>query len=138
LGTGPIAPSRKKPIIKKVDRRKRKIKDLQMATWNVRSLYRLTGLCITINELKKYKIVTPQAFGNNGYNIYTSSLSNKHEFGTAFQVNSKHNQLVMNFTPIKECLCILRVKGRFFKHSLINIHAPTNDSDDEANTEPKL
>jgi hypothetical protein len=26
----------------------------------------------------------PQAFTSNGYNIYTSSLANNHEFGTAF------------------------------------------------------
>jgi hypothetical protein len=38
----------------------------------------------------------------------------------------------MNFTSINERLCLLRLKGRFFKYSVINIHAPTNDSDDEA------
>jgi hypothetical protein len=37
----------------------------------------------------------------------------------------------MSFTPINERLCILRVKGRFFNYSLINIYARTNDSDDE-------
>jgi hypothetical protein len=31
-------------------------KDLRLATWNVRSLYRTGGLRITINELRKYKI----------------------------------------------------------------------------------
>jgi hypothetical protein len=43
---------------------------------------------------------------------------------TAFLADSKHNQLVMDYTPINERLCILRVKGNY---SLINIHAPTND-----------
>jgi hypothetical protein len=119
-------------------------KDLRMATWNVRTLYRTRGLRMTINELRKYKIAiaaiqetrwtksTPQAFTSNGYNIYTSSLTNKHEFGTAFFVDSKVNHLVTNFTPINERLCILRVKGGFFNNSLINIHAPTNDSEEEA------
>jgi hypothetical protein len=63
-------------------------KDLRLATWNLRSLYRPGGLRITINELRKYKIaiaaiqetswnkLTPQAFTRNGYNIYTSSLAN--------------------------------------------------------------
>jgi hypothetical protein len=50
---------------------------------------------------------------------------------TVFLVESKHNQLDMDYTPINEHLRILRVKGRFFNYSLINIHAPTNDSDDE-------
>jgi hypothetical protein len=52
---------------------------------------------------------------------------------TVFLVESKHNQLDMDYTPINEHLRILRVKGRFFNYSLINIHAPTNDSDDETN-----
>jgi exonuclease III len=65
--------------------------DLRLTTWNVQSLYRPEGLRITINELRKYKIAisviqetrwnksTPQAFPSNGYNIYTSNLTNNHE-----------------------------------------------------------
>jgi exonuclease III len=105
-------------------------KDLRLATWNVRSLYRLGGLRITINELRKYKIAiaaiqetrwnkfTPQAFTSNGYNIYTSSLANNHGFGTAFLVDSKFNQMVINFTPINERLCVIRIIGRFFNYTL--------------------
>jgi hypothetical protein len=40
--------------------------------------------------------------------------------------------MVINFTPINERLCAFRIKGRFFNYSLINIHAPTNDSEEEA------
>jgi hypothetical protein len=76
--------------------------------------------------------LTPQAFKSTGYNIYTSSLANKHEFGTAFLVDSKFNHFVINFTPINERLCVIRIKGRFINYSLINIHAPTNDSEEEA------
>jgi hypothetical protein len=79
---------------------------------------------MTIKELREYKIaiaaiqetrwnkLTTQAFTSNGYNIYTSSLANNHEFGTAFVVDSKFNHMV--------------------KNSLINIHAPTNDTKEEA------
>jgi exonuclease III len=106
-------------------------KDLRLATWNVRSLYRPGSLRITINELRKYKIaiaaiqetrwnkLTPQAFTSNGYNIYTSSLANNPEFGTAFLVDLKFNQMVKNFTPINEHLCVIRIKGRIFNYSLI-------------------
>jgi hypothetical protein len=66
------------------------------------------------------------------YNIYTSSLANNHAFGTAFLVDSKFNYMVIKFTPINERLCVIRIKGRFFNYSLINIHAPTNDSEEEA------
>jgi hypothetical protein len=67
---------------------------------------------------------------SNGYNIYASSLTRKHEFETAFFVDSKLNYLVTNFTPINELLYILRIKGRFFNYSPINKHAPTNDSEE--------
>jgi hypothetical protein len=40
--------------------------------------------------------------------------------------------MVINFTPINERLCVIRIKGRFFNYFLINIHAPTNDSEEEA------
>jgi hypothetical protein len=115
-------------------------KDLGLATLNVRSLYRTRGLRITINELRKYKIAiatiqetkwnksTPQGLTSNGYNIYTSSLANNHEFGTAFLVDSKFNHMVKNSTPINERLYVIRTNGRFFNNSLINIHAPTNES----------
>jgi hypothetical protein len=46
--------------------------------------------------------LTPQAFPSNGYNIYTSSLANNHEFGTAFLVDSKFNHMVKNFEVVKE------------------------------------
>jgi hypothetical protein len=47
-------------------------------------------------------------------------------------VESKFKHMVKNFTPINERLCVIRIKGRFFNYSLINIHAPTNDSEEEA------
>jgi hypothetical protein len=47
-------------------------------------------------------------------------------------VDSKFNHMVINFTPINERLCVIRIKGRFFNYSLINIHVPTNDSEEEA------
>jgi hypothetical protein len=40
--------------------------------------------------------------------------------------------MVKNFTPIKERFCKIRIKGRFFNYRLINIHAPANDSEEEA------
>jgi ferredoxin len=40
--------------------------------------------------------------------------------------------MVISFTPINERLCVIRIKDRFFNLSLINIHAPTNDSEEEA------
>jgi hypothetical protein len=46
-------------------------------------------------------------------------------------VDSKFNHMVKNFTPINKRPCVIRIIGRFFNYSLINIHAPTNDSEEE-------
>jgi hypothetical protein len=76
--------------------------------------------------------LTPQAFTSNGYNIYSSSLANNHGFGTAFLVDSNINFINYKLYPINERLCVIRIKGRFFNYSLINIHAPTNYLEEEA------
>jgi hypothetical protein len=60
----------------------------------------------------RWNNLTPQAFTSKGYNIYTSSLANNHEFGTAFLMDSKFNHMVKNFTPINESLCVVTIKGR--------------------------
>ena len=124
-----------------VSKRKRN-KDIRLATWNVRTLYRLGATRILTDELKKLKISVvavqetrwpkaTQNFTSNGYQIYCSSNRDDHVLGTAFLVAQRWNHLVLNFQPIDERMCILRIKGRFKNYSLINAHAMTNDSPDE-------
>lgn len=121
-------------------------KDMRMVTWNVRSLYRPGAIRILTDELARYRVAIAavqetrwtnqtQNFNSNGYNIYCSSNSVNHVFGTAFLVAQRWNHLVLNFLPINERLCVLRIKGKFKNYSIINTHAPTNDSsDDEKDT----
>jgi len=113
-----------------------------LATWNVRTLYSPGRLRILTDELKKRKVdivavqetrytkTTPN-FTSHGYHMYCSSNRNEHVFGTAFLVAQRWNHLVLNFLPIDERLCVIRIKGRFKNYSLINAHALTNDALDE-------
>ena len=128
-----------------VSKRKR-LRDIRLATWNVRTLYRTGGARILTNELKKLKVAVAavqetrynkdtQLFNTNGYNFYCSSNSTAHVLGTAFLVAQVWNKMVLNFIPIDERLCVLRIKGRFKNYSLINAHAPTNESSDDAKEE---
>jgi hypothetical protein len=64
---------------------------------------------MTNNKLWKHKIAIAAIQVRSGLN-----LINKHEFGTAFFVDSKVNHLTTNFQTINERLCILRMKGWFF------------------------
>lgn len=67
----------------------------------------------------------------NQCDIYYSCHPSKREFGVGFAVRGKTRFCVTRWTPINERLCILRVKARFYNISIICIHAPTNDTDDE-------
>jgi hypothetical protein len=97
-----------------------------------RPSYWKSKITIAAIQETRWNKMTPQAFTSNGYNIYTSSLANNHGFGAAFLVDSKFNHMVINFTPINERLCVIRIKGKIFNYSHSNIHAPTNDSEEEA------
>ena len=40
---------------------------------------------------------------------------------------------ILGFEPISDRICKLRVKGKFHNMTLINIHAPTEDKEEEIN-----
>jgi hypothetical protein len=111
LCDGLIPLPRKKPIIQKEEEKTERIntmktnskrkKDLLLATWNVRTLYRTGGLRMTINELRRWTISTPQAFTINGYN--------KHEFGTAF--------FVVDWSTGRQ----MAIKSTYFMHKRIHL-----------------
>jgi hypothetical protein len=65
----------------------------------LKALLRKYKIAIAAIQEMRWNNLTPQAFTSNGYNIYTSSLANNHEFGTAFLVDSKFNHMVKYFTP---------------------------------------
>lgn len=65
------------------------------------------------------------------YIIFYSGSSEKHAFGTAFVVPSRLKQAVMDFQPINERLCKLRLRGKKCHMTLINVHAPTEEKSEE-------
>lgn len=40
-------------------------------------------------------------------------------------------RLVLDFVANNERLCKLRIRGKFFKYSIINVHAPAEENLDE-------
>jgi hypothetical protein len=53
------------------------------------------------------------------------------EYGTGFLVFGKARNAVIDFNPIDERLCTLRIRGKFFNYTLINAYAPTEEKDIE-------
>ena len=52
-------------------------------------------------------------------------------FGTGFIVNKRIKHLVTDFIAKTPRTCRIRVKGLFFNYSLICVHAPTEEKDDD-------
>lgn len=50
--------------------------------------------------------------------------------GTGFLINWRARTSVINYTPINERLCCIRIRGKFRNYS-INEHAPTEEKPEE-------
>lgn len=105
-------------------------------------MLRAGGLKILTDALKSAKInITAiqetrwpgkNVISNREYAFYYSGIDNKQgTFGTGFVVLKEAMNAVIDFKPIDERLCTLRIKGKFFNITIINGHAPTEDKDDD-------
>jgi len=63
----------------------------------------------------------------NGFRVFLSSNKRQRTRGTGFIVDPKWNDRVIDWNPVSDRVCVIRIKGRFFNLSLINVYAPTND-----------
>lgn len=118
---------------------KRKM-DMNLATWNVRSLYRTGALRNLIQELNKYNISIAaiqeirwrgsEIFDSENYTVLYSGSGNRNNFGTGFLIHKKFKSNLLNFDPINERMCSIRLKGRFFNTTIVSVHAPTEDKDE--------
>ncbi|XP_038117204.1 uncharacterized protein LOC119769300 [Culex quinquefasciatus] len=51
--------------------------------------------------------------------------------GVGFVVIGDQKNRVIKWKVVNDRICVLRIKGKFFNYSLINIYAPTNDKPDD-------
>ena len=97
-------------------------------------------LRILLDQIDKYKIgitaiqevrwTGQGALEKRDHTIFYSCDKRQHLFGVGFIVkNFKH--LVMDFKAISTRICTLRIKGKFFNYTIINVHAPTEVSTEE-------
>jgi hypothetical protein len=116
---------------------------LKLATWNVRSLLRPGGLRSLTSALRaaKHDITAVQetrwpgkdCMISGDFTFYYSGKSNDspREYGTGFMVFGRARDAVIGFNPVDERLCTLRIRGKFFNYTLINVYAPTEEKDNE-------
>ena len=79
-----------------------------------------------ITAIQETKWTGQQLFLCQGFTVFSSG-GKKTGFGTGFIVDPKWAKHVVDWKPINERICVLRVKGKFFNYSIINVHAPHNE-----------
>jgi exonuclease III len=66
------------------------------------------------------------------YSVYYSCNPNTtDQAGTGFIIQNLAMNEILGFEPISDCICKLRVRGKFHNMTLINIYAPTEDKEEE-------
>ena len=63
--------------------------------------------------------------------IFYSCNPVRHVLGVGFYVSARFLSNILRFEPVNDKLCWIRVRGKFINYSIINVHAPTEDKDDE-------
>ncbi|XP_038116919.1 craniofacial development protein 2-like [Culex quinquefasciatus] len=131
-------------------RRCKKDNDWKLGTWNVRTLQDPARAGLLARELHKLNVhvaafqevrwpghgereftaVDPIANTSFKYHIYYSG-GEKAMHGVGFVVIGDQKNRVIKWKVVNDRICVLRIKGKFFNYSLINIYAPTNDKPDD-------
>jgi exonuclease III len=63
--------------------------------------------------------------------FYSGSALRTGIYCTGFIVQKKIMKYILGFVPIRERICKLRVKGKFFNTTIINVYMPTEDEDED-------
>ena len=117
------------------------LKDLRVGSRNVLLLYQSGTLKMLLSQLDSYKmdITAIQEIRWTGEGIiekknrtiFYSCDRKHHMFGTGFIVKWRIKHLVTDFKAKTPRICKIHVRGLFFNYSLICVHAPTEEKDDD-------
>jgi exonuclease III len=112
--------------------------DLQLATWNIRTLNYPGALQNLKDQIRKHNIgiaalqeIRWKGKGIIYFKKFTIIYSEEDDnFGTGFIIHDKYKHGILNYGMRNERLCTLRMKGKIFNMTLINVHAPTEEKDE--------
>lgn len=111
-----------------------------MGTWNVRGTNGEGAIKNLVNEMKKYSIdlLAVQETKQKGSqmeavedSVFFNSGNNERRFGTGLIIGEKLKASVIDFKPISERICSIRIRGKYRKISVLCVHGPTEDKDED-------
>ena len=113
-----------------------------VGTWNVRTLLypgkmqelaeRISETQLEILAIQEIRWCGTGLIKKQNYSLYYSgSTSKTRQAGTGFIFPKKMQNYVIGFEPYNECLCKLRIKGKYNNITQINVCTPTEDHTEE-------
>jgi len=114
---------------------------MRFGTWNVRTLLQAGNMNMIAEEVERYKmdVVALQEIRWQGkgsirkvkFTLHYSGNDRQGNRGVGCIVSEKASRSALRFSPISERICTLRIKGKFHNITFVNVHAPTEDAEDE-------
>jgi hypothetical protein len=124
--------------------KRRKGYGTNFATLNVRTMARPGVLAEVKETMDKYSVMVlalqEMRWKGNGifrsgrHTVFYSGGANRTR-GVGFVVRENIKMAVLNFTPVNERICVLRIKARFFNISIVCCYAPTEEADQQQKDE---
>jgi exonuclease III len=96
-------------VLEQIDKCNMKITTIQEIRW----------LGKGIMDLKKHTI------------CYSGKAEGNKEFGVAIVIERDFESAIIDFKPISERICTLRIRTKFVNMTFINVHAPTEEKEEE-------
>ena len=59
-----------------------------------------------------------------------SGNKERRQFGTGFIINERYKHLILGFSPERDRICSLRIRGVFFNTTIVCVHAPVDEKNE--------
>jgi len=123
-------------------RRRQRTTDLTFGTWNVQTMLQPGKMIEIADEVLKQGIdlVALQEIRWQGHReinkknftvIYSGPENQTGQYGTGYIISRKIKESILEWEPVNDRLCRIRIRGRFRNLTIISAYAPTEDKGEE-------